>query len=256
MSEELEKNKELYNEKKMKLSQELEASSGSIEKRLSEFERLIKDKTNLMKNQELAKLGQQKILQGLQQDSEKIKSRLAAERKAAESRTKGDVLNPSLTVLQIVAKIKRIQEQKKKNPTEVARRRREEIGEVYRGKQILLGVQKSKLEAQKKMFADMEEANWKRRDHFHIIRKWVCKSVIRQFNHDSGRFSHEVRFYPVFAMFNFDPTQYGHRVYMDIDNTTRELNFVFRNQGKASQAKNNQGLNIHLFRWGQGAGGR
>ena len=52
------------------------------------------------------------------------------------------------------------------------------------------------------------------------------------------------------------PTQYGHRVFVHIDYTTRELKFVFRNQGKASQAKNNLSLNIHPFRWGQGAGGR
>ena len=201
MSEELEKKKELHNEKKKKLSEELETSSGSIETQLSELERLISDKTKLIRNQELAKLGQQRILEGLQQDSEKVKSRLATERKSAESQTNGCVLNPSHTVPQIVAKIKRIQEQKKANPTEVARRRRDEIGEVYREKQMLLADQKSKLESLKKIAAEMEKANWVRRDAFHLIRKFVCNRVRRQFNYNSATFSHEVRFYPVFATF-------------------------------------------------------
>ena len=200
MSEELEKKKELHNEKKKKLSEELETSCGSIEKQLTELERLISGKTKLIRNQEHVKLGQQRILQGLQDDSEKIKSRLDAERKAAESQTEGCVLNPSLTVLQIVAKIKRIQEQKKKNPTEVARRRRDEIGEVYREKKIQLAIQKSKFEALKKISSEMEIANWKRRDTFQLIRKLLCSMVKRQFNYNSATFSHEVRFNPKFTM--------------------------------------------------------
>merc|ERR1712032_1688962 len=206
--------KELHNEKKKKLSYELETSCGSIEKQLAELERLISGKTKLIRNQEHVKLGQQRILQGLQEDSEKIKSRLDAERKAAESQTEGCVLNPSLTVLQIVAKIKRIQEQKKKNPTEVARRRRDEIGEVYREKKIQLAVQKSKFEALKKISSEMEIANWKRRDTFQLIRKLLCSMVKRQFNYNSATFSHE----------------HGHHVYLNIEHTTRELNFVFRNK--------------------------
>jgi len=214
MSEELEKKKEVHNEKKKKLSQELETSSGPIERQLNELERLISEKRKLIKNQEHAKLGHQRLLQDMQEDSKKIKLRLAAERKAAETLTKGCVMNPSNTVPQIEAKIKMIREKKKKNPTEVARRRRDEIGEVYREKQILLAEQKSKLETLKKLATDMENANWLRRDVFHLIRKFICARVRRQFNYNSARFSHE----------------YGHRVYVNIDHTTRELNFVFRSQ--------------------------
>ena len=39
-----------FNEKKMKHSQELEASCGSIEKQLNELERLISEKTKQIKN--------------------------------------------------------------------------------------------------------------------------------------------------------------------------------------------------------------
>ena len=199
MSEELEKMKELFNEKKKKLSQDLETSSGSIEKQVEELERLISEKTKLIRNQELAKLGQQRVLQALQEDSDKIKLRLAAERKTAESQTKGCVLNPSHTVPQIVAKIKRIQEQKKKNPTEAARRRKDEIGEVYREKQIQLADQKSKFEALKKIADEMEKANWVRQEAFLLIRKFLCNRVRRDFNCNSATFSHEVRSYPVCA---------------------------------------------------------
>ena len=193
LSEELERRKELFNEKKAKLSQELETTSGPIEKHLTELERQISEKTKLIKNQEQAKCGQQKLLVDLQTNSEKIKSRLAVERKAAEVQTKGCVLKPSLTPLQIRAKINRIQEQKKKNPTEVARRQRDQIGVVYQEKQKLFAAQKSRLEALKKISTEMEDASWARKNAFLLIRKFVCSRVTRQFCCNSETFSREVK---------------------------------------------------------------
>merc|ERR1712083_169129 len=74
--------------------------------------------------------------------------------------------------------------------------------------------QKSKLEALKKISTEMEDASWARKNAFLLIRKFVCSRVTRQFCCNSETFSRE----------------YGHRIYLNVDHMTRELNFVFRNQ--------------------------
>jgi len=175
------------------------------------------------------KLNHEKILHDLNVDLEKIESRCTNERKVAESRTNGCVLNPSLTLFQITAKLRRIQEQKRRNPTEAARRQRDDILKVYQERQSLFRVQKSNLDSLRKLSTKMEESNCRRKDHFVIIRKFVSKRVRRQFNHDSEKFSQDVWFVRVKLYFTLDHLQYGHRVFINIDHRTRELNFVFRN---------------------------
>ena len=192
MSEDLDTKKKLHNDKKMKLSQAKESFSWPHEKQLTELEELLKNKTKYRANQEKIKLNHKKILHDLNVDLEKIESRCTNERKVAESRTNGCVLNPSLTLSQITAKLRRVQEQKKRNPTEVARRQRDDILKVYQERQSLFRVQKSNLDSLRKLSTKMEESNCRRKDHFVIIRKFVSKRVRRQFNHDSEKFSQEV----------------------------------------------------------------
>ena len=54
--------------------------------------------------------------------------------------------------------------------------------------------------------------------------------------------------------FTLDHLQYGHRVFINIDHRTRELNFVFRNHGNLSPKRNFE-LNLNILSWREGGGG-
>ena len=130
-------------------------------------------------------------------------------------RTKGKVLNPTSTVVQLNAKIKQLRELKKKQGSGEAQKEKDIILEEFRKKKEQYETQKNKVESLEHMVMDMEKMNGKRSANYLFIRKTISNIIARRFALESEIFSR----------------QYGNTISIDINHQRRELNFIFRTPG-------------------------